>query len=781
MRGSSPRAWSRRWPSSPSFPPTSRQWSGPTSQSRDASSRPTNSPSARACRRCGPGPRRGAAPGRAGGAGARGRAPAGARQLPVAWARVRAVLAEAALVLLGTTAFVCLLFWRVVGHLGSTIVGNPGSDSTASVAWFWQARHETGYHILGSTHHTLSGAPFGWDETNGLNIQGMLVYYPTYLAAKVLGDVAAYNLAVLSGYVLSGAAMYLLVRYLGCRPLVATWAALAAIVFPWHLARAEHGSLTHVEGLILLLLALVAAAQRPSWQRYALVGAATLACWLTSGYFGAMAIVVTAAFSIGGALIVGRQRAPHLVAGVIGSSLAATALVVIAAGASGVGSGAGLDRVAGDLSVYGLRPLELVVPPRQSLVFGDWLTAFWDRHDHGSNPTETANYLGLLTIGLALAWLVLVLRRRGRVSERRRVATVGLAVTFVVGAIFAAPSPIVIFGHEVWTGSRLLWEVISAFRVPSRWDPLLMAAIVPLAALGLQAVYDRLRRGRGRSALAVTAIAAAMALSFTELSISAVPHYRTVPVPPEYAAVSSTPRGILAEYPLGYSDIYRFRQREHGRPLVNGAPKGTVADEARLVLLDPAQQGTASALALLVVTSIGIHPGAHVDTEVNPREPSGEPGYRLVGRFPGASVWEVVAQPAPALVIPSTGGFGLPERQPDGVVGYPLVSSSGVGSLDLRAREGGVVRLTFDAEPPGGEPRVLRIADAEGEQSFTLDGKSPVSLLVEIPRGHSQLLVKTDPPPASPEEAIVLSAPRTVRASGAPALHASLVSADPGF
>ena len=122
--------------------------------------------------------------------------------------------------LLGTTAFVCALFWPLVVHLGSTIAGDPGSDATASVAWFWNAQHEGGYHLLGTTHHTLTGAPFGWDGTNALNIQVALAYYPTYLAAHVVGQVAAFNLTTLAGYILSGASMYLLTRYLGCRALV---------------------------------------------------------------------------------------------------------------------------------------------------------------------------------------------------------------------------------------------------------------------------------------------------------------------------------------------------------------------------------------------------------------------------------------------------------------------------------------------------------------------------------------------------------------------------------
>ena len=183
---------------------------------------------------------------------------AGLRRTSGLATRARAVVPEVALVLLGTTAFVCALFWPLVVHLGSTIAGDPGSDATASVAWFWNAQHEGGYHLLGTTHHTLTGAPFGWDGTNALNIQVALAYYPTYLAAHVVGQVAAFNLTTLAGYILSGASMYLLTRYLGCRALVSAWAALAYIVFPWHLARIEHASLLHIEVLALLIIALVA-------------------------------------------------------------------------------------------------------------------------------------------------------------------------------------------------------------------------------------------------------------------------------------------------------------------------------------------------------------------------------------------------------------------------------------------------------------------------------------------------------------------------------------------
>src|SRR5439155_3494446 len=231
--------------------------------------------------------------------------------------RARRVMIETSLVLFGAALFVCALMWSVVVHLTSTIIGSPGSDSTGSVAFVWTLLHESGFHLLGTTHHTLSGAPFGWDEGNGLNIQWSLPYYPAYLATKLFGAVAAYNLITLAGYALSGASMYLLVRYLRCSRLVAAWAGMVFIIFPWHFARTEHASLTHLEVLALLVLALVAAARNPTWIRFTFVGVATLACWLTSGYFGGMAVITVIAFSFGAALAAPRRRALLLAGGTI--------------------------------------------------------------------------------------------------------------------------------------------------------------------------------------------------------------------------------------------------------------------------------------------------------------------------------------------------------------------------------------------------------------------------------------------------------------------------------
>jgi hypothetical protein len=336
--------------------------------------------------------------------------------------------------------------------------------------------------------------------------------------------------------------------------------------------------------------------------------------------------------------------------------------------------------------------------------------------------------------------------------------------------------------------SRFLWDLIPAIRVPARWVALLMTALIPLAALGLQDVWRRLKGGettRGRVALAAVAVVlVAMLVSFLELSISPTkPRFRTQPVPSLYAALERTPPGIVAEYPLVTTNDHIVWQTLYKRPLLNNADFGTPADDARRVVLDPASPQTASSLAFLGVTAIVSHRDALRYTDVDGYVPNASwgRGYRLVARTrDGSSVWQVVAPPAPALVTMYS-GFGDPLPPEGGAVYFPLLSPSGVGYFEIRAKQAGVLNLVFEAVPPSAAQRVLRISDEHTEVPVTLTGPTRVSVKVAVPSGLSRLLVKTDPAATSVDDAIQLTAPVATSSSGTPQLQAEPVSASIGF
>ncbi len=711
---------------------------------------------------------------------------AGFGRLPVAERIRRSHVVEGVLVAVGATAFVCALFWPLLSQLGTDAIGGDGSDAAGTIGWLWRLQDE-GYHLFGTTVHVLTGAPIGWEESNGLNLQWLLAYYPAYLGAKVVGEVAAYNLVVLTGYVLSGVTMYVLARYLRCSRLVAAWAGLVFIVFPWHLERAEHASLVHLEILVLLLLALVATAEKPVALRFLLIGLATLAGWLTSGYFGVMAVIGACAFALAAAALGGGSNRLRLVIGTTVSALAATAVLGIGATSSGVGTGAGLNREVEDLSVYGLRPTELVVPPADNLVAGNWLESFHVGRLHGSTALETSNYVGLLTIVLALAWLAVAWRRRANLDRRLRLATAGLAGVLLAALAFSAPSPVGVFGHLFsWGPSRVLWETrprISravsldnphrlrarsprSARPPSRgirtepegWLTERGSARAGPAGRGRDGRFLRRARHRPERALAAHSPGSARVRS---------------PVP--------LARRTCGRLPAGPAHLLLPLAASHGRPLVNGPGEGSFADRVRLTLVDPGAPGTAARLALLGVPTIVTWQDAlDYETQSAPDVPNASwgPGYELVERFPdGSSVWRVTAAPAPALVT-FAAGFGEPiaptpgqEYAPVGLVGYPLDSRSGRGVVELSAREPGVIRLVLDAVPAQ-RTRALTLIGSDSERRFQLNGRTTVSTLVEIPRGSSQLILQTSPAPATAVPAVVLFAPRTERATGPAELRA---------
>jgi hypothetical protein len=273
-----------------------------------------------------------------------------------------------------------------------------------------------------------------------------------------------------------------------------------------------------------------------------------------------------------------------------------------------------------------------------------------------------------------------------------------------------------------------------------------------------------------------------MLVSFLELTVTPASPRIRLDLPATYEAVAETPPGILAEYPLIQNVDWLVWQREHRRPVVSSEAFGTSADDARRMVVDPAAPGTAETLSLLGVTAIVTRANA-LDFNLDVPDVSSEtwgPGYELVERTPAAAVWRLVAPAAPALVT-LVGGFSGPYSLEPGRVAYPFVSPSGVGTIGFVARAPSAVRLVFDTETPKGQTRVLRLGDAETELPVRLSGRVRVSVLVEVPRGRSFILVKTDPAAESEEDAIVFSTPRATTSAEEPVLHATLESDDPGF
>jgi hypothetical protein len=714
-------------------------------------------------------------------------------------AAARGAVLEGLAAVAGYAILAVAVTWPLAPHLQDRLLGRFPNDGAGGAAWYDLLHREGGYHLFGVTHHTMTGAPLGWEQGNALNFQWLLPNYPGYLLADLVGGTAALNLVILAGLTLSGAAMYLLVRWLGCERLVAAWAGLVFLVFPWLLQRAlaGHATLVHVWIFPLTLLAALGWLRRPSDARGLVVALAVTGAWLTSGYFGAMALVM-----IGGVALVALWQLSHEhgPVGALRRTISLWGLPVIATGVfaavsllAGGTAGIRIGRTVGELSQFGAH-LRDFLPDPMNPVTGSFAVDHLARTEVKFPGAEGSLYPGFLTVSLAAAAIVLLVRRK-LPSRRGDTISAALVAVAVLALLMAAPSPMRVFGIDVQPmPSRLLLEVVPSFRVPARFQTVLMTALVPLAAFGLAQLVATARRRGGSSSRArleiVGICGAAMAVSVLELAVLPMPMHDVGRRPPVYGAIGS---GVLAEYPLqlsgGFANSrYLFWQRSHGRPLLNGAGEGTPADAVRRMVVDPATRGTASTLAFLGVTSIITRPATYLwrRDSTGPDRASYGSGYTLAGAFPGGvRAWRVTAAPAPAIAV--FRWDDVDEARPPtsaGVVDYP--AKSGVIRLDVYAREAAALDLRLDVEAPRAV-RTLTISGQDGHRVLALNGRTRLSATIAVPRGLSTLTMTLTPAGTLPRrvvEATRLSAPRLTAASSQDrdtALVPRLVSPDPGL
>jgi hypothetical protein len=659
---------------------------------------------------------------------------------------------EAVVALAMFTGLAVVVTWPLAADLRTRIYGYPG-DSTGTIAFLWSSAHKVGYHLLGSTHIRLTGAPFGWDFADTLNVQWGFVLGPAVLVTKLFGEVVAYNLAVLSGLALSGATMYLLVRWLGASPAVAAWAGLAYTLFPWHLEKAQgHLTFVHLEGFPLLLLAALSWYRRPDWVHALWIALASLVLWTTAGYFGLVALVALAVLLPVLALAQRRRLGTGAAArnlALAGGFALAVPVAIFALSLFGPrGEALSAVRNAGDLRTYGTRPWEYFLPSYRSTVFGGDVRDFLGAHLHGSNFSETSLYVGWIPLMLAGGFVVAAFVRRRSWPFEQKLLAVALSLLGIAAVIFSLPSPLP--KTDVPGPSRLLWELVPQFRVSSRFVALVMTALVPLAALGL----ERLRRwlaARGAAGAAAGVVVVALAAAGTTIEFWLNASTSDVSqVPPYYRVVEKAAPGALAEYPLAKAEQavnsdYLFWQRVHKRPLVNGAASNTFAESAGQSVANPVSPETPSSLAALGVTTIVVRPTTYAFTggEAGPTKLGR--GYELLGRYPdGTTVWRVTAAKAPALATFNE-GFSFtetPPRQP--TTRWMLGSNAKVhlyawrpGSYLVRFRLG-----SYD------KPRVVRVfGRGENVDVLAVAGQREVTVPVKVPRGHSTVTIATRPGP----------------------------------
>ena len=670
---------------------------------------------------------------------------------------------EAAVVLAVAGLIAVLITWPVATAFSTTVVGGSGAPSDTMGYWWdiWN-NHRNGLDLWGAAVHDQIGFPFGRPLVGSGNLLLGVFTIPAFIIASFASAAATLNVLVLGGIALTGAAMYLLIRWLGLGIGVAAWAGVAFMLAPYEMFRAAaHAPLAHMEWAPLLLMAGIAWIARPTWWRALLLAAATLFGWLSNPYYGAMAsVVVGVVLILGLVVLLRRHGANRSVAAQMGIAVGWLLLLVgVPIGLlirASAGATEAVTRQRIELDIYGARLWDYLIPPP-----GTWLSSglvgsagLDSEHSPGGERTV---FLGWVVILLAIAGIALSIRFRRHLP---RPLGIGIAVAIpvaIVAGIFSLASPTRLWGLEWAMPSSLVFDYLPYLRAWARFGSVVLAATIVVAAIGLFLLV------RHRSRLwRYSWIAAALVLSAAEMPLAPpigsgepllIDGRQPAEVPVWKWLRDNRPGEPVIETPAFTREdigrMYLGGQTVHLHPLANGGlNERSAAADFTEEFGDPAIGGSLSAYSTAGIRLVTIQPWAYAIVGASAPSVFDPPrGARMIAEFgDGSGVWGVTASPRVAVTFPDRTTWD-PPRVISGTKWRYMRDSAVMRAFAPRAAR---VRITFDARgyaPAAAYPLDVTMPDGTSRR-FTVKGLTRLEFITSLPRGVSAFQLQVPRRPA---------------------------------
>lgn len=367
-----------------------------------------------------------------------------------------------------------------------------------------------------------------------------------------VGPLLVYNLVFLSGFVLSGTGVALLVRSLTGNGLAGAVAGLVFAFLPYRIDHYPHLQLQQTQCLPFAFWAFHRLLRTGRLRDGLLFGAFTAGQVLSCMYYG-LFLVPYMAVVCGAMLWWSRPLTrPHVKA--LAAAVAIGAIAVAPVGVAYLGARTVVgERSAEEVANGSATPLNYLGPPELNLVYGELLKPF--------AASERRLFPGFVALALAGFAIAAALNAPSRRRDDRRIVlayALGLLVAFDLSLGFNGVS------------YRLLWEFALPFRglrIPARMGVIVGYSLSVLVGF---AVADLMRR---RGAGVAIALAALIVVEYASKPLD----LRRIPGPPEsYADLvadrSDSPTATLFEFPATPFDdpTYMYYSTFHWQHLVNG-------------------------------------------------------------------------------------------------------------------------------------------------------------------------------------------------------------------
>jgi hypothetical protein len=445
---------------------------------------------------------------------------------------------------LGICAFGAVVLHQQLRHMHSVPdLGDP-LFSIWRIGWVYQ-------QLRGDPRALFDGNIFHPEPLTLTYSDSMLL--PAVTAAPLLAagmhPLVTYNLLLLSGFVLSGIAAYLLVVRLTGSARAAFIAGLIFGFYPYHFEHYSHLELQMMHWMPLTMIALhrFVVTLRPG---YAIAASVCAAAQLYSSMYYAVFLFFYAIAVMGTILALLRPPLRRLIAPAIAAGILAIALAIplarpyIAA-----------RRTTGERETYVISSF--------SATASDFLRAHVRSRTYGTGVLpesrhERALFPGVLPITMTAAGLAMPL---------------GLTrVAYVAGLLVAFDASLG-FNGLIYPYLHQFFPPVRSLRVPARFSVLVALSLAVLAGFGVKRVIARVPSGRSR-VLIFAALTGAAAIDIW-------PVLQLQPVwaepPPIYSAVARLDNVVLAEFPVreGSHDFahnlpFMYFSLSHWAPMLNG-------------------------------------------------------------------------------------------------------------------------------------------------------------------------------------------------------------------
>jgi hypothetical protein len=357
-----------------------------------------------------------------------------------------------------------------------------------------------------------------------------------------------YNLYFLATFVLSGLAMYALVRALTGQPPAALLAAVVFAFYPFRFEHYSHFELQFSFWMPLALLALHRTVAGGRWRDGLLTGAAVGGQMLSCMYFGVFLatyiVVIWAATAVGSSRVIASVK-PVLAGGGLAILLAAPLAAPYLQVRATVG-----ERQLTEVEYYSAWPSSYLNPHFSRTTYANLFSS-------GPHEPEKDLFPGVLATLLALVamWPPLSARR----------------IAYTLGLLLAFEASLGTHGYLFW----FLYDYVAPYRglrVPARFSMLVGLSLAVLAGYGVARCSARLRPSR-RYLLAAVFVAVVLFESRATLSFERP--YRPHAI---YAWFAGLPTSVIAELPVPAPDVselwrdvrFSYLSTLHWQRMLNG-------------------------------------------------------------------------------------------------------------------------------------------------------------------------------------------------------------------